>query len=97
MVSYTFTMVAFVFQTRNPCVNCYYTSIMITRITLAWENHIKHYRVDISGPVLARMSANILLPALNVFVTSPVIKSWPVSYILYQYHTNDFRILRWTL
>src|SRR5436190_23749844 len=97
MVSFTFTTVVFVFQTQNLRVNYYYISIMIMRIILVWGNHIKHYRVDISVPVLARMSANIPHLALNVFVISPVIKSRPASCIPYQYLMNDFRTLRWTL
>src|SRR5437773_621832 len=97
MASYTSMMVVSVFQTQNPQANCYYTSTMIMRITLVWESHIKHYRVDISGPVSARMSANVPHLALNAFAISPIIKSQSVSCIPYQYLMNDFRILRWTL
>ena len=97
MVSCIFTTVVFVFQTQNPRVNCYYASITITRITLVWGNRIKHYRVDISGPVSARMSANIPRLALNAFVINPVTKSLPVSCIPYQYLMSDSRISQWTL
>src|SRR4030095_1072488 len=97
MVSSISTMVTFVSQTRRPRKNFYYTSIMITRTTSALENHIKHYQENTSGPALARMSTNTLLPALNAFVTSLVTKSQPASCIPYQSLMNDSLTLQWTL
>ena len=85
MVSYTSTIVASVFQTQSPHASYCYTSIMITKITSAWENHIKHYREGISGPVSPRMSANTLPLALNVFTRSSTTGSLLVFCILYQY------------
>src|SRR5438046_778714 len=97
MVSYISTIVASIFQTQSPHVSYCYTSIMIMKITSAWENHIKHYQEGISGPVSPRMSANTLPLTLNVFAISPTTGSLLVFCTLYQYPMNDSLISPWIL